>query len=141
MHLCNEKITVYNSYIDPITRFRTYLPTVVDGVSWFGDLQVSVTSDGLVSANQYIIRIPSNADTSNKEYKSRKEYENTPVQNLSSCWTLCEGDIIVRGAVTDSGDDAKPSKLSDKYDDVITVVSVTDNRRVNQAPHLKVVGK
>lgn len=141
MRLCNTAITVYNSYIDPTTKYKTYLPTVITGVSWFGDVQVNVSSDGLSSADMYTIRIPIDADFNNKQYLSPKDFLAIPNDEMSKYWTISIGDTIVKGSVNDIGDDAKPAKLEAKYDDVITVISVTDNRNAPNAKHLKVVGK
>jgi hypothetical protein len=141
MRLCDDVITVYNSYTDPLTRYKVYLPTVLRGVSWFGSLQVTVGNDGLLSASQYSIRIPSDADSEGKQYVSPKEFAAIPNDQMPNYWTLSEGDSIVHGAVNDTGTDAKPGALEAKYDEVINIVAVTDNRRVTNAPHWKVVGK
>lgn len=141
MRLCNNSITVYNSYTDPTTKYKVYLPTTITGVSWFSDLQVAVSSEGLMSANEYIVRIPVNADFSNKSFLSPKEFDKIPNDEMINYWTLKEGDRIVLGAISDTGDSAKPANLEAKYDEVLTIISVTDNRRAPNAKHWKVVGK
>lgn len=141
MSLCDETVTVYNSYVDPITRYKVYLPTVLHGVSWFGNLVVDVTTNGLISASKYYVRVPDYVDSSGKQYLTPKAFAKIPNDQMQFYWTLEEGDIIVKGEVDDIGDDAKPAKLEEKYDDVITIISVSDNRRVDNAPHWKVMGK
>ena len=141
MKECTQSITIYNSYTDPTTKYKRYLPTVITGVSWFGEVQVSIGAAGLLSADMYTLRIPVDADFSNKTYLTPKDFLNIPNDRMSLYWTLTDGDIIVKGSVTDTGDDAKPAKLEAKYNDVITIVSVTDNRSRPNAKHWKVVGK
>lgn len=140
MKLCTDNITIYNSYVDAITRFKVYVPTQISGVSWYGSLQVTVTSDGLIGADQYSIRIPTDAQV-DKAYLPPKEFAKKPNDQKQNYWTISEGDCIVRGLVDDTGDDAKPDKLESKYDNVVTVISVTDNRRVDNAPHWRVIAK
>lgn len=139
MKLCNETITVFNTYIDPITRLNNYLSTQIVGASWFGEVISTVNDDGLISASKYHIRIPINADMGGKTFVSPKEYASA--LDKSKLWTLNEGDTIVKGSVSSSHTTAKPSVLRDNYDEVVTVVNFTDNRRVSNAPHWKVVAK
>lgn len=141
MKLCNEVITVFNSYVDQSTKLRVYKPTIIHGVSWFAQEIVSVTDNGLVSANKFTIRIPAEADTGNKTYLSPHDYANTQIDSISDYWTLVDGDIIVKGEVEETGLDAKLAKLQENYDAVVIITSVTDNRRVINAPHWKVVAK
>ena len=141
MKLCTDTITVYNNYTDPTTKYKVYLPTVIKNVSWFGEVQVLVSSDGLLSADMYTIRIPINADFGNKTYLNPKAFEDIPNDEMSNYWTLSQGDIIVKGEISDTGANAKPGKLEENYEDVITIVSVTDNTTRPNAPHWKVVGK
>lgn len=142
MKVCTENITIYNSYIDKITRFKAYIPTKISGVSWYGSLEAAVTADGLIGADKYTIRIPTDAQIeSSKKYLSPKAYAAQPNDQKSKYWTIGEGDCIVKGFVDDIGSDAKPDKLEEKYDNVVTVISVTDNRRVDNAPHWRVVCK
>lgn len=137
MRLCDETITVYNSYVDPTTRFNVYIPTVIRGVSWFGSLKAKATEHGLVSANEYSLRIPFSSDFGGKQFLPPKEYQ--ALEDKSGYFTLAKGDTIVRGDHSEIG--TKPAKLSEKYDDVITVVSVTGNGRTPFAQHWRVIGK
>lgn len=141
MKLCTDTITVYNNYTDPTTKYKVYLPTIIKNVSWFGEVQVLVGSDGLLSADMYTVRIPEDADFGNKIYLDPKAFSAIPNDEMPNYWTLSQGDTIVKGAVSDTGENAKPAKLEAKYVDTITIVSVTDNRTRPNAPHWKVVGK
>lgn len=137
MNLCNEKITVYNRYTDPSTRYQVYLPTVISGIHWYGTNKTTPNNDGLISAKQYTLRIPIEADFSGATYAPPKAYEKLASKN--GYFTLAEGDIIVKGEHIVSN--AKPAYLTQNFDDVITIISVTDNRTAPNAPHWRVVGK
>ena len=137
MKLVGDTITVFNKYVDNETKFKRYKATVINGIHWYGTANVSVTVDGLIGADQYTIRIPEEADFSGKKYISPKSFG--AQENKDNYFTLAEGDIIVHGIATE--DIEKPDYLQDTYDEVVTVVSVTDNRRAPNAKHWRVVCK
>jgi hypothetical protein len=133
MKLCNETITVFNSRLDTETDKDIYTGTVITGASWFCEI-VSTVDNGLKAANRFIIRIPVDADFSDKTYVTPQEY--AAADDISGLFTLKNGDIIVKGAV--SGENPRPKTLHDQYE-AFTVLGVTDNRRA-KSPHWKVVG-
>lgn len=135
MNLCNETITVFNARLDKESGFDRYYGSVINGASWYSEIVANVDSAGLKAANKFTIRIPENADFGGKIYVSPLEYAET--EDASNLFTLKNGDIVVRGAVTDSG--VKPADLHKLYE-AFTVLGVTDNRRAPNAPHWKVVG-
>lgn len=137
MNLCNETITVYNRYTDSATRYQVYLPTVISGIHWYGTNKTNPGNDGLISAKEYVLRIPIEADFSDATFASPKEYER--LASKEGYFTLAEGDIIVKG--NHVVENAKPAILTQNFDNVITIVSVTDNRTAPNAPHWRVVGK
>ena len=137
MNLCNETITIYNHYIDSTTKSPVYLPTVIDGVHWFGVNKSVPNQNGLVSAEEYTIRIPLTSNFSGKRYTTKKSFNR--LNDRTRYFTITEGDVIVRGSHALSN--VKPSYLESEFDDVITVVSVTDNTQSPNAPHWKVVCK
>ena len=134
MNLCNETITVFNAKLNTGTGDDDYNGTVIDGVSWFCEI-VSTVDQGLKAANKFTIRIPEDADFGGKTYVSPLDYADAA--DVSSLFTLKNGDIIVRGAVTASG--MRPAVLHKNYE-AFTVLGVTDNRRAPNAPHFRVVG-
>lgn len=136
MKLCNETITVFNKRLAAETGYDVYIPTVISGVSWFCEIASTVDASGLKAANKFTIRIPTDADFSGKQYVNPVDY---PQSDETVSFTLGNGDIIVKAAITDSG--LKPSDLQKLYGEVVTVLGVTDNRRTANAPHWKVVGK
>ena len=133
MKLCNETITVINSRVDKAARKDVYVGTVISGASWFCEI-VSTVDQGLKAANKFVIRIPEDADFGGKTYADPLTYAGA--EDVSKLFTLKNGDIIVRGAVT--GDNLKPSILHSDHE-AFTVLGVTENRRA-RAPHWKVVG-
>lgn len=135
MKLCNETITVFNKRLATDTGYDVYIPTVISGVSWFCEIASTADASGLKAANKFTIRIPTDADFSGKKYVTPAEYAES---NEETFFTLGNGDIIVKAAITDSG--LKPSDLQAQCGEVVTVLGVTDNRRTNNAPHWKVVG-
>lgn len=68
MKECNETITVFNTRLDDDKGYDLYVPTIIRGVSWFCEIASNVDSSGLKAANKFIIRIPVDADFSDKAY-------------------------------------------------------------------------
>lgn len=134
MKLCDETITVFNSRLNTETDNDDYIGTVITGVSWFCEI-VSTVDEGLKAANKFTIRIPTNADFGGKTYVSPLDYAGA--EDVDGLFTLKNGDIIVRGAVTTTG--LRPAALHKNYE-VFTVLGVTDDRRARHEPHWKVVG-
>ena len=134
MKLCDETITVFNSRLNTTTDNDDYIGTVITGVSWFCEI-VSTVDEGLKAANKFTIRIPTSADFGGKAYASPLDY--AAAEDVSGLFTLKNGDIIVRGAVTATG--LRPAALHKNYE-AFTVLGVTDDRRARHEPHWKVVG-
>lgn len=135
MKLVNDTITVYNTYLD-IDGLNVYVGTVIKGVHWFMETISNVTNDGLKSANRYTIRIPADADFSGKTYVSPIAYKKAA--DHDGIFTFAQGDVIVLGIAPLTI--TKPRDLFNTYDEAVTVLGVTDNRRAPQAKHWKVVG-
>ena len=134
MNLCNETITVFNAKLNTTTDKDEYHGTVIRGASWYAEI-ISTVKDGLQAANKFVIRIPENADFSGKSYATPAAY--AAAQSVDSLFTLMNGDIVVRGAIT--AKNLRPADLHKSYE-AFTVLGVTDNRRAPHAPHWKVVG-
>lgn len=125
---------MFNAKLNPETGFDVYTGTVLIGVSWFCEVSSTVELSGLKAANKFTLRIPVDADFSNKTYLDPIAYlTGDPSKNF----TLQNGDIIVRGTASEIN--PQPGALKKKYSEVVTVLGVTDNRRA-QSPHWKVVG-
>lgn len=135
MKLCNETITVFNSKFDPVSDSDVYYGTVIQNVSWYREVLATVVQTGLKSADKFTIRIPTTADFGGKTYVDPKAYDES---DPSSTFTLKNGDVIVQGNVPVDGQ--TPVKLQKQYSGFVTILGVTDNRKMRKAPHWKVVG-
>ena len=136
MKLCNDTITVVNKKWDAEAGYDVYYPTVISGVSWYGEIVSNVGDKGLNAANRFTVRIPVDADFDGKTYVDPMEYANT--ENVADVFTLSNGDRMVKGAISGT---ITPAGLDDSHYDCMTILGVTDNRRAPNAPHFKVVGK
>lgn len=134
MNLCDDIITVFNAKHNPDTDSDDYNATIITGVSWFCEI-VSNVDSGLKAANKFTVRIPETANFGGKAYAAPLDYAVS--EDASGLFTLRNGDIIVRGAVTETN--PRPATLHKKYE-AFTVLGVTDNRRARNARHWKVVG-
>lgn len=122
----NGDITIYNKYTDS-TRKEKYQRTVVRDVVWQAASAVYVAGSGLVRANTAFVMIPFARGTA---YLAPKAWQAAK----SGKWTLQEGDVIVRGAVTNEITDAvvgppavdafTMTNLRALYDDVVVITNV-----------------
>ena len=133
MKLCNETITVFNARYDAQSGYDTYIGTVITGASWHCEVASAVTNDGLKAANRFTVRIPVDADSGGKSYADPRAYRDAA--SVSGLFTLANGDIVVKGAVTGS---VQPKGLQEQYE-MFRILGVSDDRRA-KAPHWKVVG-
>lgn len=136
MRLCNETITVFNAKLDADSGMDRYHPTVISGVSWYCETASTVDASGLKAADKFTIRIPEDADFSGKRYAPPSAYA---TGDPAAVFTLKNGDVIVKGAVDREG--LTPSALLNLCGEVVTILSVTDNRRAPRSRHWRVVGK
>ena len=137
MKLCNETITVFNSKIDEELGCDVYYPTIIRGVSWYCETASIVDATGLKASDRVTIRIPVDADFSNKEYVSPEEYA-AEGSDPGSVFTLKSGDIVIKGEYAGTGS-VRPSVLQNEFG-IVTVLGVTDDRRALKARHWKVIG-
>ena len=140
MNLCNETITVINQRYNQSEALTEYRKTVIHGTSWYGSLKSNVDASGLKAANQYIVRVPVGADCSSRNYVDPIAYAKLTDEEASGYFTFKNGDIVVRGEVTQEDSKITPKLIHDNYAEVMTILAVTDDRRTRNAPHWKVVG-
>lgn len=139
MKLCNDTITVFNARVDQQTHGNVWIPTVITGASWYmtDASTIDAGKGGLIAANKATIRIPADANTGSKTYADPVTYK--AAADVSTLWTLQNGDIIVKGDAS-ATTDPTPAKLKKAYADCVTVLGVTDNRRAPNAPHWRITG-
>lgn len=168
MRGCTEIITLLNAQVDPDTGYDVYIPTKISGASWYSTAAATVTTSGLIAADQFTVRIPVDADFSGKSYVNPIAYKNA---DPAKSFTIQRGDIIVRGTIDTPSritaadltrligsdgsyiaftppdpdvavvDDLTPASVQQKCPDVFTVLSITDNRKAPHAKHWRVIGK
>lgn len=136
MKLCSDTLTLYNARYDKNKDCTAYVRTIVTGVSWYSVVKSTATDKGLKSANQYVIRIPADANFDGKTWADPKSYMSA--EDVSGLFTLNEGDILIKGVV--AYENPTFAQLHKNNADCFTILSVTDNRRAPNAPHWKVVG-
>lgn len=134
MKNAEKTITLYNYTQDVATGYDMAHRTVIAGVSAFCQTKVTVGDEGLMSADMFTLRIPE--DAPGAAYVTPKKF--AALADKTGYFTLAKGDKIVRGSVPD--ENPRRGDLESKYDNVITITGVTDNRG-KAAPHWKVVGE
>jgi len=116
----NADITIYNKYIDAATRAEKYQRSVIAEVNWENCKAAMVRRTGELAADKARVFIPF---VNHINYLAPKAWQ--ALTTKTNNWTLQEGDIIVRGIVTDEiSSSFTVSALKAKYDDVLTIRSV-----------------
>lgn len=125
-------VTIYNAYFDADSGLDKYSRTQLKDVRLQRRTLTNVSSDGLVSADEFVLRVPAGAPVG-KSYVTPKQYASA---DKSLCFTFTPGDVVVVGLL-----DVEISKASDlaAYE-TVTLLGATDNR-VGLMPHWKVTGK
>lgn len=117
----NANITVYNKYKDAALHTEKYQRAQLSGVYWEDRQKIRQTKGGMIDANTATIIIPFVA--AGTAYLAPVTWQ--ALVTKTGKMTLQEGDIIVRGLVTDEiGSSFTPSMLKAKYDEVLTITSV-----------------
>lgn len=128
-----DVITIFNPVYNEETGMDTYEATVIRGVSWVSSLSANTDTAGLQSNTTCVIRIPEDADFSGKTYVEPELYE-----GQEGTFTFMTGDTVVHGEETEL---TTLAELHRKYKPVITVLTVTDNRKAPNARHWKLEGQ
>jgi hypothetical protein len=117
----NANVTVYNKYKDAALHTEKYQRAQLQGVYWEDRQKIRQTKGGMIDANTATIIIPFVA--AGTAYLAPVTWQ--ALVTKTGKMTLQEGDIIVRGLVTDEiGSSFTPSALKAKYDEVLTITSV-----------------
>lgn len=133
--IVNTDITIYNRKANPGTKRMDYCRTVIKGVHWYTDQKVTVAEDGLKSADAYKIRIP--MDNREDNYLDPENYAALPWGEHKKYWTLENGDLFIKGAVT--FEITRPSELQSLHKPCGRVQSYSDNR-FGGLPHIRIGG-
>lgn len=128
--MTNADITVYNRQFDKAQDKYIYLRTYLKEVNWQDSKGIRIAESGVVSDDRTRIFIPLDVDAEGKQYKKPKTYKR--MDDKSLFYTLDNEDIVVKGII-DFDLTGKPgenvSSLQAKYDDVMVITKVRDNRR------------
>lgn len=114
----NTDITIYNSYLDPVTKLNKYHRTVIEGVNWNSTRNATVSNgSATVAFNTTIVmdKLPN--------YLMPIEFNK--LVDKTGYFTLNTSDRIVQGAI-----DLEITKLTDltaNYDSVV-VMSVGESK-------------
>ena len=103
----NTTVTIYNRYEDPLTNIVMWYPTVIEGTFWKYVGNKVVIDKTVLETKDIICRIRKDA-----RYKERHEWVNLPADEKSGFFTFGQGDIIIKGKVTDEVDEYKSGKRS-----------------------------
>lgn len=114
----NADITIYNSYLDPVTKLNKYHRTIIEGVNWNSTRNATVSNgSATVAFNTTIVldKLPN--------YLTPLEFGK--LADKAGYFTLNTSDRIVQGAI-----DLEITKLTDltsNYDSVV-VMSVSESK-------------
>lgn len=135
--LTNADLTIYNRKLNPETRQYEWCRTELENIYWYTDQKVQILADskGLSSADLIKIRIPTAGRA--KQYLPAEEYAALPISEQPAYWTVENGDLFVKGIVTD--EIKKESDLQNKHYVIGKVLSHSDNR-FGVSPHIRIGG-
>lgn len=103
-------ITVYNRYEDPLTQLITWYHTTLGNCFWKDVGNKISINDVVLESNGIICRIPKNDN-----FLEKYEWMDVPNDEMSEYFTLGQGDIIVRGVVTDNIDEYQSGYRSSDF--------------------------
>jgi hypothetical protein len=116
--LVNASMTIYNKYF--LAGVEKYQRTQIVDVKWENTKAVMGTSSGKLASNVATIYVPLQRGANHLDPKAWQA-----LVTKTGKWTLCEGDVIVKGLVSDEiGTGFTTSQLFAKYDNVLTISSV-----------------
>lgn len=134
----NETVTIYNQRTNRKTRLPEWIPSVIDGCSWYTNQKIALDSNGITSADVYAIRIfPVFVSAEGRSYIPPKQYAKLSEEESGQYWTVQNDDRIVRGYA--DLEIQKASELEAHYEEVAVVTSYSDNRG-GLLPHIRVGG-
>jgi len=103
----DTSVTIYNKYVDPTTQTVSWYRSVVNNAFW-KDVNDKVTiGDTVLESNKIICRI-----REDEHYKDKHLWISLSLQGKAKYFTLGQGDIIVKGIVTDEIDEYQKGKRS-----------------------------
>lgn len=129
----NASITIYNKWLNKVTKKEEIKATQIAKVNWYTDQKVVVEA-GLKSADVYKIRFDSNVDTQGKTYVPWEEFIHLDPADVGNHWTIDKGSYFAKGL---HGNMTISEVLTLPLSSV--VLSFSDNRRGN-LQHFRIGG-
>jgi phage terminase large subunit-like protein len=127
-------MTIYNKYFDTNTRADGWQRHVISDVFWDSNRGTSYFK-GLTRTDRGAIYIPFYLNDM-RNFVDTLEFQ----ASRTGKWTIQNGDIIVKGTVTD--EITKQSELEKKYSDVLTISNYTINDfGSSNMQHILIVGE
>lgn len=127
----NADMTIYNIIPQKGTDKEIYKRTEIQNVFWNECREITDTENGIKKEETVRIMIPlESLEVLKKEYKPPKEW--LAAENKDS-YTFKNKDIVVQGIVEDEISTVR--ELEQKYDNVFTIISVSDNRYGSKDMH------
>lgn len=134
----SDTITIYNRYENPETNLVTWYRTVLNNCFWQNNFQLMKLGDVQLNSDNIICRIPVNP-----RYKPRNLWE----EDKEDCFTLSQGDIVVKGEVYDDIDEyAEGERSTDliekyKWQGCMVIDKFSDNTGFGRGlPHYHIAG-
>lgn len=122
-----KKVTIYNKYMDSITGYEIWLPTLIENVDYTATQGANITKSGLSTADAVTVFI--NYSALPKPYKTPKEWQALTAEDKAKYVTFTQGtDFFIFGDSMSTvstcilGECYLPADLSDNVitDNVIT---------------------
>lgn len=110
----NTTVTIYNKYEDKQTSVVTWFRHVVEGAFWKYSGNKVVVGNTVLETKDIICRL-----RKDEAFLEKQDWLGIPNDLMSNYFTLSQGDIIVKGKVTDEIDEyvsgKRSSDLKKKY--------------------------
>ena len=137
--LTNADITIYNLIPQKGIETEYYIGTQIKDVFFEKTRGIAESENGIKKEDNINVYIPiSSLNEIHKIYESPKMFLNS--KNTDDYYTFKPNDIIVKGLIYNENVTLK--KLKEKYDDVYTIQSVSDNRYGSEElQHFYIVAK
>lgn len=135
-----KKVTIYNKYMDSITGYEIWLPTLIENVDYTATQGANITKSGLSTADAVTVFI--NYSALPKPYKTPKEWQALTAEDKAKYVTFTQGtDFFIFGDSTSNVITTKGFFLDmqKRYSDCYKVTTV--DRYDDILPHFEIGGK
>ena len=136
----SKKVTIYNKYMDSITGYEIWLPTLIENVDYTATQGANITKSGLSTADAVTVFI--NYSALPKPYKTPKEWQALTAEDKAKYVTFTQGtDFFIFGDSTSNVITTKGffSDMQKRYSDCYKVTTV--DRYDDILPHFEIGGK